>query len=89
MLGIIATGLLRLFALVLRLIGNLGYYAGRSVINLYDLIIFPSIWLEGVFLGSKRKTKKVAEELLYDDGSLTEKAIDNFNDTVEFKEHQE
>ena len=89
MLGIIATGLLRLFALVLRLIGNLGYYAGRSVINLYDLIIFPSIWLEGVFLGSKRKTKKVAEELLYDDGSLTEKAIDNFNDTVKFKEHQE
>ncbi|MBT8370158.1 MAG: hypothetical protein KJO34_04285 [Deltaproteobacteria bacterium] len=89
MLGIIATGLLRLFALVLRLIGNLGYYAGRSIINLYDLIIFPSIWLEGVFLGSKKKPKKVAEELLYDDGSLTEKAMDNFNDTVEFKEHQE
>jgi hypothetical protein len=88
-LGIIATGLLRLFALILRLIGNLAYFAGRSIINLYDLVIFPSIWLEGFFMGSKTKKKQPAEELLYDDESLSEKAVDNFNDTIEYKEHQE
>ena len=88
-LGIIATGLLRLFALILRLIGNIAYFAGRSIINLYDLVIFPSIWLEGFFMGSKTKKKQPAEELLYDDESLREKAVDNFNDTIEYKEHQE
>ena len=75
--------------MILRLIGNLGYFTGRSVINLYDLIIFPSIWLEGFFKGSKTKKEKTSEELLYNDESLSEKAIDNYNDTIEYKEHQE
>ena len=66
-LGIIAAGTLRLIALVLRLIGNAGYFAGRFVINIYDLIIFPSIWLEGVFTGSKKRRDEAAEKRLYDD----------------------
>ena len=40
-------------------------------------------------MGSKTKRKQPAEELLYDDESLREKAIDNYNDTIEYKEHQE
>ena len=88
-LGIVAAGALKLFAFILRLIGNLGYYAGRLVINLYDLIIFPSIWLEGVITGSKGKSKQPAEEQLFEDGGITEETVDNFSDTIEYKEPQE
>jgi hypothetical protein len=69
--------------------GNLGYYVGRLVINLYDLIIFPSIWLEGVITGSKSPKKEPVEEQLFEDGGITEEAVDNFNDTIEYKESQE
>jgi len=88
-LGIVTAGALRLLAFILRLIGNIGYYTGRLVINLYDLIIFPSIWLEGVITGSKGKRKEPVEEQLFEDGGITEEAADNFNDTIEHKEPQE
>ena len=88
-LGIVAAGMLRLLAFFLRLIGNLGYYTGRLIINLYDLIIFPSIWLEGVVTGSKGKQMEPAEEQLFEDGGITEEAVDNLNDTIEYKEPQE
>jgi len=88
-LGIVTAGALRLLAFILRLIGNLGYYTGRLVINLYDLIIFPSIWLEGVITGSKGKRQEPAEEQLFEDGGISEEAVENFNDTVEYKEPQE
>ncbi len=88
-LGIVAAGALRILAFILRLIGNLGYYSGRMIINLYDLVIFPSIWLEGVITGSKGQKKKPDEEKLFEDGGITEEAVDNFNDTIEYKESQE
>ncbi len=47
-LGLIAAWMLRSLAFALRLIGNLGFYIGRLTINLYDLVIFPALWLEGV-----------------------------------------
>ncbi len=88
-LGIVTAGALRLLAFILRLIGNLGYYTGRLVINLYDLIIFPSIWVEGVITGSRGKRKEPVEERLFEDGGITEEAADNFNDTIEHNEPQE
>ena len=88
-LGIVVAGALRLLAFILRLIGNLGYYTGRLVINLYDLIIFPSIWLEGVLTGSKGKRRAPAEEKLFEDNGITEEAVDSINDTIEYKEPQE
>jgi len=87
-LGVLAAGALRLFAFLLRLIGNLGYYSGRLVINLYDLIIFPSIWLEDVITESKSSRKEPAEELLFEDGGLAEKPVENFNDKIEYKAPQ-
>ena len=75
-LGIIIAGALRLIAFVLRLIGNIGYYTGRFVINLYDLLIFPSIWLEGVLAGSKTNRNEAGEEQLYGSGRITEEVID-------------
>jgi hypothetical protein len=75
-LGIIIAGALQLIAFVLRLIGNIGYYTGRLVINLYDLLIFPSIWLEGVLAGSKTNRNEAGEEQRYGSRRTTEEVID-------------
>ena len=75
-LGIIAVGALRLIAFGVRLVGNIGYYAGRFAINLYDLLIFPTIWLEGVLVGSKTNKNIDGEEQLYGSRRITEEAID-------------
>ncbi|MBE9568453.1 MAG: hypothetical protein IMF14_07130 [Proteobacteria bacterium] len=44
--GIMASALLRALAFVLRLTGNIARYSGKTVANLYDLIIFGPLWLE-------------------------------------------
>jgi len=44
--GILASALLRAIAFVLRLTGNIARYMGKTVANLYDLIIFGPLWLE-------------------------------------------
>ena len=85
-LGIIAAAVMRTFAFLLRLIGNAGYYTARLVINLYDLLIFPSIWLEGVIVGSRPKSNDVPEEPLFDDGAVAEEAVDNYKGTVDYPE---
>ena len=85
-LGIIAAAVMRTFAFLLRLIGNAGYYTARLVINLYDLLIFPSIWLEGVIVGSRPKRNDVPEEPLFDDGAVAEEAVDNYKGTVDYPE---
>jgi hypothetical protein len=61
-LGIIAAWILRSLAFVLRLIGQLGYYTGRLMINLYDLFIFPALWLEGVVTQSLFRTQTKGNE---------------------------
>ena len=45
-LGMAAVWSLHLLALLLRLTGSLGYYGGRLAVCLFDLTIFPAIWLE-------------------------------------------
>jgi len=63
-LGIIAAWMLRSLAFALRLIGQLGYYTGRLMINFYDLVIFPALWLEGVVTQSlfRSQTKDSAAD---------------------------
>jgi hypothetical protein len=80
--GIIAVGALRLISFGLRLIGNIGYYTGRFVINLYDLLIFPSIWLQGVLAGSKTNKNETAEEQLYEGGRVSEEISDRKKDST-------
>jgi len=46
-LGILAAWSLRAVAFVIRLLGNLSLHAGRLSINIYDLMIFPALWVEG------------------------------------------
>jgi hypothetical protein len=89
MLGMVVAAAMRSCAFLLRLIGNAGYYTARLVVNLYDLLIFPSIWLEGVIVGSRKKREDVSEERLFEDRAVAGEAIENFKDAIDYKEHQE
>ncbi len=53
-LGILTSALLRALAFILRLGGNVARYTGKTVANLYDLVIFGPLWLENTV------TKKLA-----------------------------
>ena len=88
-LGIVAAWALRLLALVLRLIGNTGYYIGRLIVNLYDLIIFPSIWLEGLIAGPKNRSHIAPQQLVYEEEARSEEASESINDTLEYADQQE
>jgi hypothetical protein len=88
-LGVVAAGLLRFLAFILRLLGNIGFYVGRFVVNMYDLIIFPTIWLEGVVLGVKSKQKAAPDEDIEETNMLTGDTIDHFDETIEIREPQE
>jgi hypothetical protein len=88
-LGALAAWLLRMLAFLLRLLGNVGFYAGRFIINVYDLAIFPTIWLEGVILGSRAKKAGISEAERPDDSPLVEEAVDAYEGTLKIKEPQE
>ena len=61
-LGILAAAVLRTLAFTLRLTGNVIRYAGKTLVNLYDLLIFGPLWLENTIIkrlpanGHRRKT---------------------------------
>jgi hypothetical protein len=88
-LGSLMAWLLRMFAFLLRLLGHVGFYAGRFIVNVYDLAIFPTIWLEGIILGSKDKKIAIPDAELSEDSTLLEEAADNFEETLKIKEPQE
>jgi hypothetical protein len=88
-LGGLMAWLLRMFAFLLRLMGLVGFYAGRLIVNIYDLVIFPAIWLEGIVLGSKGKKTDISEAKRDEDSPLAEEAIDSFEETLKIKEPQE
>jgi hypothetical protein len=85
-LGLAAAWTLRILAFVLRFIGNLSYYSGRLVINMYDLIIFPALWLEGIVtqgLSRPRAENDTAEREKNHDQDVT---LSHFDPMVEEKE---
>jgi hypothetical protein len=88
-LGVVVAGLLRLLAFLLRFLGNIGFYVGRFVVNMYDLVIFPTIWLEGVIVGVKTKQKAAPDEDIKETNMLTEDTIDQLDETIEIREPQE
>ncbi len=77
-LGLIAAWMLRSLAFALRLIGHIGHYTGRLTINLYDLVIFPALWFEGVVTQSlfRTQTKDNAADKEKPTGSGTMPAVD-------------
>jgi hypothetical protein len=48
-IGLAVAWLLRTCAFLLRLVGNLINHLGNAVIALYDLLIFPALWIEERF----------------------------------------
>lgn len=45
-MGFVLVGLLRATAFLLRLVGNIASYLGELLVNLYDVLIFPPLWIE-------------------------------------------
>jgi hypothetical protein len=88
-LGALMAWLLRMLAFLLRLLGHMGFYAGRFIVNVYDLAIFPTIWLEGVILGSKSKKTDISETEIPEDSPLIEEAVDAYEETMKIKEPPE
>lgn len=66
-LGMTASWGLRALAFFLRLAGNLGFYLGRLVVNVYDLVIFPALWLEALIV--RKMASASAEKNAEQDGS--------------------
>ena len=69
---------LRALAFVLRLLGNLGYYCSRIVINIYDLVIFPALWLEGVIIRALSKGRDQKLETVGETDAIEKHKQDNF-----------
>jgi hypothetical protein len=54
-MGFVLVGLLRGTAFLLRLMGNIASYLGELLVNLYDVLIFPPLWIEK-FVQSRAQT---------------------------------
>ena len=61
-LGIMAAAALRGSAFVLRVLGHLFLYLGRLGIELYDLLIFPPLWVEGLLRYRFKRAEGFLEE---------------------------
>ncbi len=60
--GGLGEALLRLMAFCLRLLGHGCVSAGRVLTATYDLVIFPTLWLEGIVGARKQKSEPPAKE---------------------------
>jgi len=52
-IGLVLAWALRALAFLFRLIGNIGFYVSRLIINIYDILVSPILWVENAV---KRKT---------------------------------
>ncbi len=58
-MGVLLAGFLRLSAVTLRFLGNISKYLGKSLVNIYDLLIFFPLWIEGLIQNkSSRPSEK-------------------------------
>ena len=85
--GGIGEALLRLVAFTLRLLGQCCVSAGKVLITCYDLIIFPTLWLESALGGTSQKSKHPSKKKSRN-GFLkrSKKRIDDNNHTGGLKE---
>jgi len=61
-MGVVLAGILRGLAFVLRLTGNIVRYIGHGIVNLYDLLISPLLWIEKMVRGRSTKEKVTGKE---------------------------
>jgi hypothetical protein len=52
--GSVLAAVLNTLAFTFRLAGNVARYGGELGVNLYDLAIFPSLWIERLVLDKRR-----------------------------------
>jgi hypothetical protein len=56
-LGVAGAALLRWLAFVLRLFGNVAKHLGDLLVNLYDILVFPPLWLETLIRSNKDRVR--------------------------------
>jgi hypothetical protein len=61
-LGVVATAILRWLSFFLRMLGNVSRYCGELLVNIYDLLIFPPLWVENLIRDKKQPTEIIVEE---------------------------
>ncbi len=64
--GIATATMMRWLAFMLRLLGNIFRYLGKFTVHLYDLIIFPALWVETMILNRRQEngnTKMTPEQM--------------------------
>ncbi len=61
-LGVVTTAVLRWLAFFLRLLGNISRYFGELMVNIYDLFIFPPLWVENLVRDKKHQPDIIVEE---------------------------
>lgn len=64
-LGLTSGGFLRMLAMLMRILGNIIRHTGNVLVDLYDIIIFPAIWVERLIVKPtaatpRRKAKSAA-----------------------------
>jgi hypothetical protein len=57
-MGAVLAALLNALAFAFRLAGNVARYGGEFGVNLYDLAIFPSLWIERLVLERRRQSNE-------------------------------
>ncbi|MDJ0723012.1 MAG: hypothetical protein QNJ04_15355, partial [Desulfobacterales bacterium] len=57
-LGSVLAAVLNGLAFAFRLIGNVARYGGEFGVNLYDLAIFPSLWIERLVVEKHRRPEE-------------------------------
>jgi len=90
-LGLLGTWFLRALTFIFRLLGSLGFYLSRIVINIYDLLIFPALWLEETIIrminkeqdSGKAKFKEVKAKKHKSDSPTLMEATAQCNEVIE------
>jgi len=62
LLGVIMAAMLRGFAFALRLTGSILNHLGEIIANLYDILIFPLLWIEKIVHGKLTESKTNTEK---------------------------
>ncbi|NIO16462.1 MAG: hypothetical protein GTN70_05620, partial [Deltaproteobacteria bacterium] len=64
-IGALAAAFLRLFSFALRLFGNIVRYLGEAIVNVYDLLVFPHLWVEKLLRERMEATQKTPKEEVF------------------------
>jgi hypothetical protein len=61
-LGVAGAAMLRGLAFLLRLLGNTCRYLGKLLVNVYDMFIFPPLWMENLLKVKRHQHEIMAED---------------------------